>query len=169
MDLVWTCECCGKRYNSLPFAYALDEPDPWRAIPEAERAQRGRLTSDRCVIDATEYCIRGRLEIPVLGSEAPFVWGVWTSVSKAGYDRIGELWDEQVREHELPVSGKLCSDIPIYPQTAHLKCKLHLRNGGKRPSIRLEPADHPLAIEQRDSITIERVKQIAALVQKHSK
>ncbi len=169
MDLVWTCECCGKQYNSLPFAYALDEPDPWRAIPEAERTQRGILGSDQCVIDATEYCIRGRIEIPVIGSKDMFIWGVWASISKASYDRIGELWDVQIREHELPISGELCSDIPIYPPTGRLRCKLYLQNAGRRPSIKIEPADHPLAIEQRNGITIERVKQIAALVQKHSK
>jgi len=26
----------------------------------------------------------------------------------------------------------------------------------------LEPTDHPLAVEQRDGITLERIKQIAA-------
>jgi hypothetical protein len=105
----------------------------------------------------------------VIGSKDMFIWGVWASISKASYDRIGELWDVQIREHELPKSGELCSDIPIYPPTGRLRCTLYLQNAGRRPSIKIEPADHPLAIEQRNGITIERVKQIAALVQKHSK
>jgi hypothetical protein len=168
MDLVWTCKCCGKQYNSLPFAYALDEPDPWLAVPEAERPRRGALSSDGCVIDGKQFCVRGRVEIPVIGSEDSFIWGIWVSVSKESFDRIGELWETQIREHEPPLSGALCSDIPIYGQTTGLKCKLHLRNAGRRPSIKLEPADHLLAVEQHNGITIERVKEIAAAVLRHS-
>jgi hypothetical protein len=165
---LWTCDCCGKLYTSLPFAFALDEPDPWRSIPEAERGQRGFLTTDRCVIDATEYCIRARLEVPVLDAGRAFVWGLWVSLSKASYDRIGALWNTPARARELPEPGALCSDIPIYPRTTGLRCKLYLQDNGRRPSIRLEPSDHPLAVEQRSGITIHRVKQIAASMQKHA-
>ncbi len=169
MDIVWTCKCCGKQYNSLPLAFALDLPDPWLAVPETERRLRATLTSDRCIIDRTEFCIRGRLEIPVIDSDNHFIWGIWTTVSKDGYDRIAELWNTQIRDQEPPIPGTLCSDLPIYPQTAGLSCSLHLRNAGRRPSIKLAPADHPLAIEQRDGITIERVQEIAAAVQRHTK
>src|SRR5262245_50332113 len=81
MDYVWTCQCCGKQYNALPFGYALDEPDPWRAVPEVERAQRGELSSDACVIDGRQFCIRARLEIPVRGYKESFIWGIWVSVT----------------------------------------------------------------------------------------
>jgi hypothetical protein len=168
MNFIWTCKCCGKAFNSLSFAYSLNEPDPWRAISEAEREQRGVLTSDRCAIDDKEFYVRGRLEIPVTGSKVPFVWGVWASVSKTSFERIEMLWDAEKREHETPLFGWLSSDVPLYPQTFNLKCNLYLRDAGKRPSIVLEPTDHPLAIEQRNGITIERVKEIAAVVLQHS-
>ncbi|SFF35346.1 hypothetical protein SAMN05421541_109131 [Actinoplanes philippinensis] len=32
---------------------------------------------------------------------------------------------------------------------------------GRRPLIELEPSDHPLAVEQRTGITLDRVRQIA--------
>src|SRR5579862_5479566 len=38
------------------------------------------------------------------------------------------------------------------------------REVGRRPRIELEPTDHPLAVEQRNGITWERVQQIAGLV-----
>ena len=75
MDLVWTCKCCGKQYNSLPLAFALDVPDPWLAVPEGERRLRGTLTSDRCIIDRNEFCVRGRLEIPVIDCNGLFHLG----------------------------------------------------------------------------------------------
>jgi hypothetical protein len=45
---------------------------------------------------------------------------------------------------------------------------VHLRSGGRRPAIELEPTDHPLAIEQREGISIARVEEIAAqLMRRH--
>ena len=38
----------------------------------------------------------------------------------------------------------------------------HLRSGDLRPLIELEPTDYPLAVEQRNGITLDRIKQIAA-------
>lgn len=167
MDLVWFCKCCGKQYDSLPFAYALDLPDPWLAIPEHERRLRATLTTDRCIIDRNQFCIRARLEIAVHDRTETFIWGIWTSVSGEHYDRVAALWNTETREREPPIPGTLCSDISIYPPTSGLACTLHLRNAGRRPSIMLAPADHPLAIEQRDGITLERVQEIAAAMQRH--
>jgi len=168
MDLAWTCKCCGKQYNTLPFAYALDEPDHWYAVPEAERQYRGVLGTDTCVIDGREFYVRGRIVIPVIGSKDPFIWGAWASVSKDDFARFERLWDIEIREHELPIPGSLGSDIPIYPKSFDLKCSILLKNARKRPSFELESTDHPLAVEQRNGITLERVKEIAAAVLQHS-
>src|SRR5205085_10323878 len=107
--------------------------------------------------------------IPVIDSRRPFIWGIWASVTKAGYDRISELWNAGLRENEPPIPGTLCSDLPIYPRTIGLACHLYLRNAGRRPSIILASAEPPLAAEQRVGITLERVKEIAAAVQRHTK
>ena len=50
----------------------------------------------------------------------------------------------------------------MYPDTLNLKTRVHLRDDGVRPSIELEPTEHPLAIEQRDGITAERVAELYA-------
>ncbi len=66
------------------------------------------------------------------------------------------------REQELePMFGWLSTSIPCYPETINLKTMVHTRSVGVRPYIKLEPTEHPLAIEQREGITIERIKQIA--------
>ncbi|HET9282637.1 MAG TPA: DUF2199 domain-containing protein [Candidatus Angelobacter sp.] len=39
---------------------------------------------------------------------------------------------------------------------------IHLRGGNLRPRIELQPTEHPLAVEQRTGIIIERVQEIAA-------
>jgi hypothetical protein len=49
-----------------------------------------------------------------------------------------------------------------------LKTKVLLRNSGRRPSIKLEPTNHPLAQEQRLGIPLQRVEEIAtALLPSH--
>jgi hypothetical protein len=50
--------------------------------------------------------------------------------------------------------------VGIYPDTENLKTLVHLRNDGIRPFIELEPTAHPLAIEQREGITVERLIEI---------
>lgn len=35
-------------------------------------------------------------------------------------------------------------------------------------NVELEPTDHPLAIEQRNGITLERVKEIQEIIQRHN-
>ena len=167
MDHAWTCGCCGKQFNTLPLDFGLDAPDHWLAIPEAERGQVGRLDSDVCIIE-DDIFIRGVIEIPILELNDCFRWGAWVSVSKDSFKRILDLWKAPVVENEPPKFGWLCNKISLYPDTLHLKANLHLRGGNKRPSIELEPTDHPLAIEQREGISIARVEEIVtALLPRH--
>ena len=162
MDHAWTCGCCGKQFNTLPLDFACKAPDHWYGIPEPERESRTRLDSDACLIDDKDIFVRGCLEIPVIGLQDSFVWGVWTSVSRESFERILELWEAPAIENEPPKFGWLCNNISLYPTTLNLKTNLHLRGGGARPSIELEPTDHPLALEQRQGISIQRVEEIAA-------
>ena len=46
----------------------------------------------------------------------------------------------------------------------NLKTQVHLRNGHIRPLSELEPTDHPLAIEQRAGITVQRVVELYVMV-----
>ena len=67
-------------------------------------------------------------------------------------------------ESELPYFGWLSSSVPGYPETLKLETMVHTRAVGVRPRIELEPTDHPLAVEQREGITRERVREIAEIV-----
>jgi hypothetical protein len=118
------------------------------------------LTSDTCVIDDEHFFVRGCLEIPVHGSDDPFVWGVWVSLSEPNFFRFQELLDVELRSQHGPFFGWLCSPPRPYPDSLHLKTQVHLRDRGSRPSIVLEPTEHPLAIEQREGISSERVAEI---------
>ena len=93
-----------------------------------------------------------------------FSWDVWVSLSDENMKRTQELWESKRRVDEPPYFGWLSSSLPGYAETVGLKTHVHTRKVGCRPFIELEPTEHPLAIEQRDGITIERVKQIAEMI-----
>lgn len=62
---------------------------------------------------------------------------------------------------EPPYFGWLSNSIDLYPDTLNLKMNVHSKDIGQRPHLLLEATDHPLAIEQRAGITMERVREIA--------
>ncbi|OCA84057.1 hypothetical protein A8F94_15110 [Bacillus sp. FJAT-27225] len=156
------CKRCGKFHDELPMSYGSPIPDYVYDIPMEEQESRIEMNDDLCIIDEEYYFIRGCIELPVIDGEGPFTWDVWVSLSKANFNKTIENWDIQGREEELqPMFGWLSTSIPCYPETINLKTMVHTRPVGVTPYIELEPIEHPLALEQRNGITIERIKQLA--------
>ena len=157
--LRFKCTCCGEWRQGAP-SYAANAPLYYYYIPDDERETRCVLGTDNCVIDGSIFFVRGCLEIPVIGEVEPFVWGVWVSLSEACYEQITEYFDVTERSHIGPFFGWLSAELPLYPSTENLKTHVHLRDNGIRPYIELEPTDHPLSVEQRNGIAIDRVAEI---------
>ena len=164
METRWKCSSCDEWHDELPFAYGTTYPDLYFEIPEQERDARVEIDHDFCVIDGRHCFVRGRLEIPVIDSDKVFAWNVWVSLSEASFQRTIELLDTEGRESEKPYFGWLSNNLHLYPDTTNLKTHVHTRPVGMVPTIELEPTDHPLAVEQRNGITLARVKEIAALL-----
>jgi hypothetical protein len=161
VEFTWTCSCCGRSFDNLPMDYAFVAPRNWFGLTEAERASRAQLGSDLCTIDGREHYVRGCLEIPVIDSSESFVWGVWVSVSEESLRYILSKWQAQIPEDEPPRSGWLSSWISGYPEPSEIRCHVFIRSGNLRPRIVLQPTDYPLAVEQHNGMTLDRVKQIA--------
>ena len=62
-----------------------------------------------------------------------------------------------------PFFGWLSNVFPNYPATLNLKTLVHVR-AEVRAAIELEQTDHPLAIEQREGISMDRVREIISRV-----
>jgi hypothetical protein len=162
------CKSCGKFHSGLPFSYGTDSPDNYVNLNEQEKIQRSILGSDQCVIDNKEFYIRGLVELPIIGFKEKFLWGVWASVWKSAYDEISESWNTVGRERMTgPHKGRLANSLEIYPQTGNLKCTIRLQPVGQRPLIFIDEPNHPLAIEQRIGISLERVQEIASKLNRH--
>ncbi|MBI1249121.1 DUF2199 domain-containing protein [bacterium] len=162
MTAGYFCKTCGKYHDELPMEFGANAPAFYYMISEAERDSRCDLTDELCVVDKEHFFIRGCLEIPVVDSERPFIWGVWTSLSKDNFRRTWKLWEKAGRESEPPYFGWLSTSLPLYPDAMYLKTHVHTRPVGERPFIELEQTDHPLAVEQREGITMQQVEEIAS-------
>ena len=144
--------------------FGAAEPMTYFSIPEDERSRRCQLGNDDCVIDDKWFYIRGCIEISVHGEEEPLIWGVWTSLSKESHLEWRKFLDEDRRSHIGPFFGWLDAWLKPYPDTINMKTWAHLRDNGIRPFIELEPTDHPLSLEQREGIKVDRVAEIYAII-----
>lgn len=156
----YTCSCCGKYHEELPTSYGNPAPVYYYDAAPEEREDRFEIDDDLCIMDNEHFFIRGCIEIPIIGTDEHLIWGIWVSLSEANFNNIKEHWDKQ--ELLEPMFGWLSTDLPCYPDTVNLKTMVHPRPDGIRPFIELEPTDHPLSVELRDGVTIERVQEIAA-------
>ena len=157
------CDTCGKEHFELPHL-GHRVPDPYMSAPPERQARDFQLTTDTCVMrDGTDmhYFVRGALLVPIHGIDEPFGWGLWVSVSESNYNRFVSIPDEE-HDREKPYFGWLMNRIGGYPDTFCLKTMVHPRSGNKRPLIELEPTDHPLAVEQREGISLKRAIELVS-------
>ena len=158
MAFEFKCKSCGKVHSGVP-AYHADRPTPYWDVPDDKRESDVFLTSDSCVIANKFFFIRGCLEIPVIGMSDALTWGVWVSLKEENFFIWQENYESPQRSH-FTFFGWLCTMLPSYPDTLHLKTNVYLRDNGMRPLIEVQESDHPLAVEQRDGITLERLSEI---------
>ncbi|MEU5696689.1 DUF2199 domain-containing protein, partial [Actinosynnema sp. NPDC020468] len=154
------CAHCGQPHGEVPFAYGTAAPAYW---DEGSAGRPGTVLGDeQCVIDGEHFFVRARLVLPVVDAEEQFEWGVWVSLAPHTFDRMSALWTDPRRVEEPACFGWLSTVLPLYePTTLNLKTMVHTGPVGVRPTVELEPTDHPLAVEQRTGITVARVREIA--------
>lgn len=148
--------------NEIPTDFAFEPP--WLAmdVAEDEFGSRVRLTSEFFVVDDEAFFVRGIIELPILGTEESFAWGVWCSLSRQSYERAVERWDKPGAEREPPAFGWLHCRLPGYDKSTWLlKTMVHPRDASTRPWVEVEPGSHRLADEQTHGITIERWHALA--------
>ena len=154
--MTYACTCCGKVHEGLPDV-AFDQPTYANGVPESERDNRVRLSSDNCKVDDEHFFIRGIIEIPLKGTGEMFGIGAWVSQKRENFETYVSHFDTP----EIgPFFGWLSNDFVFSGQrTLSLKTMVHFRGGGIRPCIQLEPTEHPLAVAQRNGITLDEAWQ----------
>ena len=160
------CSECGQFHEGPPFDYSAPAPDLWLLTPDEER-EDVVLSGDLCwvrVEGQDHYFLRGLISIPELDSARTFNWGVWAALMPEDFGRVIELWDDEARANEPPFPGWLATVPAIYPDAAGLELSVQLRGGNMRPTFELTDTEHPMAVEQRNGMTVARVKEIAEVL-----
>ena len=158
------CVHCKEEHDGIP-AFHADRPAPYWDVPVDKRDSEVFLTSDSCVIAERFFYVHGCLEIPVHEIDQPFIWGVWVSLKEENFFLWQDHYETAKRSHIGPFFGWLCTRLPVYPNTLHLKTTVHIRDNGIRPFIELDQTDHLLSMEQSKGIGINRVHELMHLAQ----
>lgn len=136
-------------------------------VPENEFEARVEENADQCIVDGEFFFVRGHIELPVIDTGEVFIWSVWVSLSEQSFTLMSENWDKKGREESEPYFGWLMSNLPCYPETLHLKTSVRTQPVGYVPLVILELSDHPLSLEQKNGITMERAHEIVHSVMQH--
>lgn len=160
----FTCGTCGQQHEGPASAFAVKAPTYWEQLGWLDK-RGSNLGDETCVIRNRHFFVRGLLELPVKGRKTPFVWNVWSSIDLEDFRTMLEHWTNADRAKDPPYAGQLANDLAaVYPSTLNLKLKVHTAALGHRPTFELDPADHPLALEQSSGITPDRVREINSLL-----
>jgi len=146
-------------HTGMP-SFGPDAPFSYYCIPDAERPERCELGTDECIIDENMYFVRGCLQIPVHTISEPFVWLVWCSLSLESFEQWLATYDQKERSDVGPFFGWLNTRLPFYDETLNLKTMVHLRDDFLRPLTVLEPTEHPLAVAQREGISVQSTEEM---------
>lgn len=159
--LEFVCAACGETHSGI-FDLGCDAPAAYFSAGEEERARDFEKTDDLCIWKREHFFVRCVLPIPVRGLDRYFGYGVWSSLSRENFALYRSHWDRPASDGLGPWFGWFSNTLMGYPETLNLKCRVHPQDGGWRPFLELEPGDHPLALEQRRGITVERLLEIYA-------
>ncbi len=155
-ELAWTCSVCDKIHRGLP-SLATEAPAHYYSVPEAERPDRVRLTSDICVIDRKAFYVRGVFEIPIIDQKVALEFGVWVSLSDTNFARYQASFEDDDQSKLGCMFGWFASSLPGYDGSLNLRCNVVPQDNRQRPLIIFNPDDdHPLIADIKNGISLER-------------
>lgn len=157
----FVCSVCGKSHGGLSTDTAFTLPDVVWAIPEPERGQHAKWTSDLCQLGG-RYFIRCLLPIHFTEQPGYYGWGVWAEVDWPVFKRYLDLYDADGSE-EPAVTGLLSNEVAAYGQTVGLPVRVHFGPSSSRPTLSFaEDVAHRLAYEAERGMSNSRYHEVLA-------
>lgn len=156
----YQCGICAVEHEHRPTCFVAALPVALSGLTDRELEQRVERSADQCILDGQHFFVLGNLDVPIRHSSEFIRWTVWSSLSKAHFDRSSELWHTVGRESEPPYFGWLGNHIPGYPSTINIKALVQTEVVGVRPRIVVVEEGHPLAIDQESGVTEQRAEEL---------
>ena len=144
-------------------SFGFDVPDPYAPLSSEERESRATLNRNECVIDDKWFFVRGYLEVPIIGTNGVFLWGLWAGVFERDFDEIHTTWDRLGGDGPFGhYKCRIANSIEEYPDSLNLKARLEVQAVGLRPRLWVEEAEHALAHDQQNGLTMKRAISLAS-------
>jgi hypothetical protein len=159
----FVCSKCGEYHEGIALDIRMGVPDYVLGLSEEER-DTAWSTDDLYAVNEY-YFVRGLIALPIIDSDRSFTYNAWVSVSQKSFNRCLEIWNAPGCENEPPYFGWLSNTLPGYPDTLNLKTNLYTQPPGLIFRVELEPTDHPLAVAQREGMTMADAQKIAELLE----
>ena len=159
MPFSFRCRTCGETHEGLP-SFGPDAPYSYAAMSEFDRSNNAVLGSDNCIIKNEFFFVRGRIELPIIGTDESFVWLVWCSLSKESYAQWEDAYELDRRSHIGPFFGWLNTELPFYEGSLNLATSVHLLDNGIRPFVEIQEKDHALFTDQNEGISLQNAEQL---------
>ena len=162
------CPECHRVHRRVAPVMGPSAPDDWLAISKGERLE-SELTPDICILaddGRTRHFLRGHLQLPVLDGPPPvFVWSVWVELDQHSMEQVARSWSDPNRAAIPPIEGRLANELPYEKATRGLTITVHTRDPGQAPLL-IVAEDHTLATEQRQGVSLHRIAELGALLQR---
>ena len=158
----FACSVCGEYHAEELRDIRMGLPGAIFALSDEECAERTWLADDFAVLDDERFFVRGLLELPVRDDGGRFGYGTWVEVPIRTFKKLMKRWDDP--QQFEPAWCLLANDLPPYDDTVRLHATLQPVAAARLPLVELDDAEHRLVDEQRDGITAERSRELAAVV-----
>jgi hypothetical protein len=164
MDRV-RCAQCGEEHDLLAVEPNYGRPDAFFEVPADQREHLTNFGNDDGRIRTPDdrdrrHFLRVLLAVPIRGTGKDCAWGVWVEVSAFDWERTYELWDDPKQSKVRPFPARLANTLRGYENTVGLPGRVRLVAPKQSPLFVLdEDVDHPIAREQREGVTPERVTE----------
>ena len=163
--MAYICSVCGKEHDALPRDMAYQRPGDYFDVPPDEHSKRvwfdAETNPDLCVIDGSKFYLRGVLAVPIQNEADEFRWGPWAQVEEKYLRRYYELWNETDVSGEPTFRGTLSGGVRDFADSDELEVIIELQSNNQRPRLTVVSETHPLAIAQRNGVTLEEVHTFA--------
>lgn len=162
------CSECHQLHLDVESLLGPSAPDDWLSVSKGERLE-AELTPDICILTddgRTRHFVRGHIQLPVIDADPPvFVWSVWVELDEHSMELVARSWSDPNRAAIPPIEGRLANELPYEQPTRGLGITVHTRDPGMTPLLMVSQ-DHTLGAEQREGISIHRLAQLGARLQR---
>jgi hypothetical protein len=164
---------CGERHVGL-FPIQMLTPAGWAGSREyqpddAMTMEGDFLSANFSVREGKYFAVRMRLPVPLLGLPAQaLTYTVWTALDRPDFEAYFEAVRTNSQKLNARAPARLINRIGGYPDTFGLMGAGFQQTDGGGPYLLLDPKqpdrrdNHPLAIEQRQGVSLDRILELYA-------